>query len=138
MYVRQQKLMDTKHFIRVFRASKLVKKYKRGGLFNTWRTGPGSSIGRVSAPGTGGHGFDPRPRHTEVVKNRTSCSLLVTQTYMVELGLVDPKAWIPEYSLTNLNLQKYFRYIEAGAKPTHPITAQYPSNPLYQNYSRNI
>ena len=39
---------------------------------------------------TGGHGFDPRPRHTKVIKNGTSCSSLVTQTYGVELGLVDP------------------------------------------------
>ena len=27
-----------------------------------------------------GHGFDPRPRHTEVFKNGTSCSSLSTQT----------------------------------------------------------
>ena len=40
--------------------------------------------------GTGGHGFDSGPRHTEVVKNGTSCSSLGTQIYGVELGLVDP------------------------------------------------
>ena len=40
--------------------------------------------------GTGGHVFDPGPRHTKVVKNGTSCSSLGTQTYGVELGLVDP------------------------------------------------
>ena len=40
--------------------------------------------------GTGGQGFDPGPRHTKVVKNGTSCSSLGTQTYGVELGLVDP------------------------------------------------
>ena len=40
--------------------------------------------------GTGGHGFDPGPRHSKVVKNRTSCSSLGTQTYGVELGRVDP------------------------------------------------
>ena len=40
--------------------------------------------------GTGGHGFDPGLRHTKVVKNGTSCSSLGTQTYGVELGLVDP------------------------------------------------
>ena len=40
--------------------------------------------------GTGGHGFDPGPRYTKVVKNSTSCSSLGTQTYGVELGLVDP------------------------------------------------
>ena len=37
-----------------------------------------------------GHGFDPGPRHTKVVKNGTSCSSLGTQTYGIELGLVDP------------------------------------------------
>ena len=41
--------------------------------------------------GTGGHGFDPRPQRTKVVKNGTICSCfsLGTQTYGVELGLVD-------------------------------------------------
>ena len=41
-------------------------------------------------PGTGGHGFDPGPRHTKVVKNDNSCASLGTQTYGVVLGLVDP------------------------------------------------
>ena len=27
-------------------------------------TGPGSSVARVSLWGTGGHGFDPGPRHS--------------------------------------------------------------------------
>ena len=40
--------------------------------------------------GAGGRGFDPGPRHTKVIKNGTSGSLLGTQTYGVELGLVDP------------------------------------------------
>ena len=40
--------------------------------------------------GTGGHGFDPGPRHTKIVKNGTSCSSLGTQIYGIELGLVDP------------------------------------------------
>ena len=40
--------------------------------------------------GTVGHGFDPGPRYTKVVKNSTICSSLGTQTYGVELGLVDP------------------------------------------------
>ena len=39
---------------------------------------------------TGGHGFDPWPGLTKVVKNGNSCSSLGTQTYGVELGLVDP------------------------------------------------
>ena len=55
-------------------------------------TGPGSSVGRMSTSGTGGHGFNPGPRHRGVVKNGTGCSLLGTQTYRVGLhvGLVDP------------------------------------------------
>ena len=40
--------------------------------------------------GTGGHGFDPGPRHIKVIRNGTGCSSLGTQTYGVELGLVDP------------------------------------------------
>ena len=40
--------------------------------------------------GTEGHRFDPGLRYTKVVKNGTSCSLLGTQTYGVELGLFDP------------------------------------------------
>ena len=39
--------------------------------------------------GTGGHGFEPGPRHNKVVKNGTSCSSLGTQSYGVELGLFD-------------------------------------------------
>ena len=39
---------------------------------------------------TGGHGLDPGPRHTKVIKNGTSCSSLGTQIYGVDLGLVDP------------------------------------------------
>ena len=38
-----------------------------------------------------GHWFDPGPWHTKVVKNGISCSSLGTQTYWVELGLVDPQ-----------------------------------------------
>ena len=41
-------------------------------------TGLGSSVGRVSAPRSGGTGFDPGPRHTKVVNNGTSCSPLGT------------------------------------------------------------
>ena len=40
--------------------------------------------------GTGGHWFDLGLRHTKVIKNGSSGSLLGTQTYGVELGLVDP------------------------------------------------
>ena len=58
--------------------------------WSTLKTDPDSSVGRVPFRRTGGHGFDPRPRHTKVVKNGTSCSSLGTQIYGVELGLVDP------------------------------------------------
>ena len=40
--------------------------------------------------GTGGHGFDLGPRNTKVDNNGTSYSSLGTQTYGVDLGLVDP------------------------------------------------
>ena len=54
--------------------------------------GPAPIAHLVECPlrGTGGHGLDPGPRHTKVVKNGTSCSSLGTQIYGVELGLVDP------------------------------------------------
>ena len=53
-------------------------------------TGLGSSLGRVSAPRSGGTGFDPGPRHTKVVNNGTSCSPLGTRIFGVRLGLVAP------------------------------------------------
>ena len=58
-------------------------------IVTVWATGPDSSV-ECPLRGTGGHGFDPGPRHTKVVKNGTSCSSLGTQIYGVELGLVDP------------------------------------------------
>ena len=53
-------------------------------------TGLGNSVGRVSAPRSGGTGFDPGPRHTKVVNNGTSCSPLGTRIFGVGLGLVAP------------------------------------------------
>ena len=53
-------------------------------------TGLGSSVGRVSAPRSGGTGFDPGPRHTKVVNIGTSCSPLGTRIFGVGLGLVAP------------------------------------------------
>ena len=55
-------------------------------LVNT--TGLGNSDGGVSAPRSGGTGFDPGPRHTKVVNNGTSCSPLGTRIFGVVLGLV--------------------------------------------------
>ena len=54
------------------------------------RTGPIAQLVECPLRGTGGHGFDPGPQHTKVVKDATSYSSLGTQTYRVELGLVDP------------------------------------------------
>ena len=50
---------------------------------------PVAQVVKPPLRGTGGHGFDLGPRHTKVVKHSTSCSSLGTQTYGVELGLVD-------------------------------------------------
>ena len=55
-----------------------------------YQPSPDSSVEECPLRGTGGHGFDPGPRHTKAVKNGTSCYSLGTQTYGVELGLVDP------------------------------------------------
>ena len=44
----------------------------------------------MSAPRSGGTEFDPGPRHTKVVNNGTSCSLLGTRIFGVGLGLVAP------------------------------------------------
>ena len=46
----------------------------------------------VSAPRSGGTGFDPGPRHTQVVNNGTSCSPLGTRIFGVVLGLVAPES----------------------------------------------
>ena len=54
------------------------------------RPAPIAQLVECPLRGTGGHGFDPGPRHTKVVKNGTSCFSLGTQIYGVELGLVDP------------------------------------------------
>ena len=53
------------------------------------RTCPIAQLVECPLRGTGGHGFDPGPRHTKVVKDGISCYSLGTQTYGVELGLVD-------------------------------------------------
>ena len=54
-------------------------------------TGPGSSV-ECLLRGMGGHEFAPGPRHIKVVKNGTSFTSLGTQTYGVELILVDPES----------------------------------------------
>ena len=59
-------------------------------LFTKTGTGPSSSVGRVSASGNGRSWVQSPAATFEVVKNGTSCSSLGTQTYGVELGLVDP------------------------------------------------
>ena len=47
---------------------------------------PDSSVGRVSAFGAGGHGFESRPHHTKGVKNGTSSSLADAHIKGVVLG----------------------------------------------------
>ena len=54
------------------------------------RPAPIAQLVECPLRGTGGHEFDPGPRHTKVVKNGASCSSLGTQIYGAELGLVDP------------------------------------------------
>ena len=44
----------------------------------------------MSAQRSGGTGFDPGPRHTQVVNNGTSYSPLGTWIFGVGLGLVAP------------------------------------------------
>ena len=48
--------------------------------------GPDSSVGRASAFGAGGRGFESRPRYTKGVKNGTSSSLDDTRLKGVVLG----------------------------------------------------
>ena len=51
-----------------------------------------SSVGRVSAFGAGGRGFESRPHHTKGVRNGTSSSLADARTKGVVLGRLS-KAW---------------------------------------------
>ena len=48
-----------------------IKKYTEMGR----RPAPIAQLVECPLRGTGGHGFDPGPRHTKVVKNGTSCSI---------------------------------------------------------------
>ena len=47
---------------------------------------PDSSVGRASAFGAGGRGFESRPHHTKGVKNGTSSSLAGARMKGVVLG----------------------------------------------------
>ena len=49
-------------------------------------TRPDSSVGRASAFGAGGRGFESRPHHTKGVKNGTSSSLADARIKGVVLG----------------------------------------------------
>ena len=51
----------------------------------------------MSAPRSGGTGFDPGPRHTKVVNNGTGCSPLDTRIFGVGLGLVAPVLKVYDY-----------------------------------------
>ena len=59
-------------------------------MFNILGPAPVARVVECLLRGTGGHRFDPGPRNTKIVKNSTNCSSLGTQTYGVELELVDP------------------------------------------------
>ena len=63
----------------------------KSGKFTTLSSAPIAQLVECLLRGTGGHGFDPGPRHTKVVKNGTSCSSLGTQTYGV--GLIMSSVW---------------------------------------------
>ena len=43
------------------------KSNDRHSMQESFSTGPGSSVVECPLQGTGGHGFDPRPRHTKVL-----------------------------------------------------------------------
>ena len=68
----------------------LIKTFKHLLAFTIIRPAPIAQLVECPLRGTVGHGFDPGPRHTKVVKNGSSCFSLGTPTYGVELGLVDP------------------------------------------------
>ena len=68
--------------------SEALKMHLWSVLILAMQTGLGSSVGRVSAPRSGGTGFDPGPRHIKVVNNGTSCSPLGIRIFGVGLGLV--------------------------------------------------
>ena len=59
-------------------------------MLNSYLPAPAAQWVECPLQETAGNVFDPGPRHTKVVENGISCSSLGTQTYGVELGLVDP------------------------------------------------
>ena len=104
--------------------------------------------------GTGGHGFDPGPWHTKVVKNGTSCSSLGTQTYGVELGLVDTSVRIMFLGHDNSVRQLYksehwapcrnqtlswydWKVVESEVKPEQTTTTTFWSWFRYRMYNKN-
>ena len=69
-----------------FRQSVISLTFLKGCWYTFERPAPVAQSIELSAPGKVQFWL----WHTKVIKNGTSCSLLGTQTYWVELGLVDP------------------------------------------------
>ena len=78
--------IENKHF------SSIRQSWRSGSYWMSvhafWRTGPDSSVGRVSAPANGRSRVRSRAVTYQSHKNSTNCYSLGTQTYRVELGLV--------------------------------------------------
>ena len=72
--------MNKTLFLQLYKS--LIRSIVDYGIVVWYPTSPAPIAQLVECPlrGTGGHGFDPGPRHTKVVKNGTSCSSLGTQT----------------------------------------------------------
>ena len=64
--------------------------------------------------GTGGHAFDPGPRHTKVVKNGTSCSSLGTQTYGVVVRTGRPSVRIMWLGVLSCQVSGTWYFSEAA------------------------
>ena len=77
--------------------------------------------------GTGDWSFNPRPWHTKVMKNSNSFSLLDTQTFGLELGLVDPVSGWCEWmgsGTTGYFSEKKQQMSHDMTKPTKWLCAQ--------------
>ena len=78
--------------------------------------------------GTGGHGFDPGPQHTKVVKMVLAASHLVLRL-TVELGLVDPVSGLCDWVLYHVKCLRHDTSVRQHYKREHwaPCRIQTPS-----------
>ena len=97
--------------------------------FYTFFSKPALVAQQVEWPlwGMGGHEFDPGPWHTRVVKNTTSCSSLGTQTYSVELGLVDPVSGLCDWVWYHVKCLGHDTLLRQHDKSEHPVTTWHHS-----------